>query len=124
MNGKVTKMVANTKAFAQCLGKNSGQRQDQEQQNEGQGIPDQQGRRNGWKNHITKGLPARGAQSGSRFFQLFFGILQNRLHRSHDEWQTDKNECNDHAIGVERQLDAVRLQDAADPAVAGQQGGQ
>jgi hypothetical protein len=71
-----------------------------------------------------KGLPARGAQAGGGFFQFFFGVFQHRLHRAHHKGQANEDQRNHHAVGVEGQLNAQRLEVLANPAVARQQRGQ
>lgn len=42
------------------------------------------------------------------FFDFRFHVLQNRLHATHDERQSDERQRNQHAEARERHLDAKR----------------
>ena len=69
---------------------------------------------------MAKRLPARRAQAGGGLFQLFFRLLQHRLHRAHHKGQPDEDERHHDARRLERQLQPQRLQPAPHPAIARQ----
>jgi hypothetical protein len=73
------------------------------------------------QDHLGEGLQPRGAQRGGGFLELFLGVFEHRLHRAHHERQPDEDQRDHDARRREGQLDAVRLQQLPDPAVAREQ---
>lgn len=61
----------------------------------------------------------RRAETGCGFFLLALEVFENRLHRTHDEGQTDERERDEHPERPEGHLHAERREPVADPAVFG-----
>ena len=91
---------------------------------EGQREAGEQRRQDRRQDHPRERLEGAGAQRRRRLFDLGVEVLQHRLHRAHDERQADEDQCHHDAERGVRDLDAERLQQAAEPAVAGPDRGQ
>ena len=83
---------------------------------EGQREPGEQ-RRRGRKDHPGERLPALRAEARGGLFQLDIELLEHRLHRAHHERQADEYQRHRDAEPGVGDLDAERLEVAADPAV-------
>ena len=67
--------------------------------------------------HAVNRLPARCAERRRGLLHLAVDLLHHRLHRAHDEGQSDENQRNYDADGGKGDLHAKQFEELADPAV-------
>ena len=69
------------------------------------------------KDDAHERLPATGAQTRGRLFELAIEILQNRLHGAHDERQSDERQRDDDSQPRESNVNSERRERATEAAV-------